>query len=199
MHSFRVFPAPRRGPVGHATGALISLYLHSCDAVGERTEEVPTMLSRYTVRSPLSPLWSGSPNHLQSTMNRLFEDFETAFGRPVLGQASRRASGPRAQLHDRGESIALFADLPGLRLEDIDLSIEGEVVTLAATAKPRAVPEGFTPLRRERRPATVRWSFELPYPVDAASASAVLEQGRLSVTLPKAPEAKPRSIPVKAA
>jgi HSP20 family protein len=157
------------------------------------------MLSRYNVHSPLSPVWGGSSNHLQSAMNRLFEDFETAFSRPVLSQPSRRTSGPRVQLHDRGDGIALFADLPGLRLEDIDLSIQGEVVTLEAKPKARTVPEGFTPLRRERQPAAVRWSFELPYPIDAAAASAVLEQGRLSVTLPKAPEAKPRNIPVKPA
>lgn len=157
------------------------------------------MLSRYNVMSPLSPIWAGASSPLQATMNRLFEDFETAFGRPVVGQVSRRASGPRVQLQDRGESVALFADLPGLRLEDIDLSIEGEVVTLEATPQARTVPEGFTPLRLERKPAAVRWSFQLPYPVDAAAASAVLEQGRLSVTLPKAPEAKPRNIPVKAA
>jgi len=156
------------------------------------------MLSRYNVLSPLSPFWGVPSNPLQSTVNRLFEDFETAFHRPAPGQVSRRSSGPRVQLQDRGDSVALFADLPGLRLEDIELSVEGELMTLEAKPAERPVPEGFTPIRRERRSAAVRWSFELPYPIDAASASAVLEQGRLSVTLPKAPEAKPRNIPVKA-
>jgi len=156
------------------------------------------MLSRYNVLSPLSPLWGVPSNHLSSTMNRLFEDFETAFHRPAVSQANRLPSGPRVQLHDRGDSVSLLADLPGLRLEDIDLSIEGEIVTLKATSATRPVPEGFTPLRRERKPVAIQWSFELPYAIDASAASAVLEQGRLSVTLPKAPEAKPHNIPVKA-
>jgi HSP20 family protein len=132
-------------------------------------------------------------------MNRLFRDFETAFTRSAFTPAARRVATPRVQLRDQGESIALLAELPGLRLEDIELSIEGETVTLKTTARATPVPEGFTALRRERQPAAVEWSFELPYAVDAEQASAKLEQGRLSVTLPKAARAKPRTISVKAA
>jgi HSP20 family protein len=132
-------------------------------------------------------------------MNRLFRDFETAFTRSAFTPAARRVATPRVQLRDQGESIALLAELPGLRLEDIELSIEGETVTLKTTARATPVPEGFTALRRERQPAAVEWSFELPYAVDAEQASATLEQGRLSVTLPKAARAKPRTISVKAA
>jgi HSP20 family molecular chaperone IbpA len=45
----------------------------------------------------------------------------------------------------------------------------------------------------------IEWAFQLPYAVDADAASATLEQGRLAVMLPKAPEAKPRTIAVKGA
>jgi hypothetical protein len=75
------------------------------------------MLSRYGVINPLSPLWALSSNRLESSMNRLFQDFETAFSRPVLTQNVRR-SGPRVQLQDRGDAVAVFADLPGSKLED---------------------------------------------------------------------------------
>jgi len=157
------------------------------------------MLSRYNVISPLSPLWGVPSNPLSASMSRLFQDFETAFARSAFSPAARRVAGPRVQLRDQGESIAMLADLPGLRLEDIELTIEGEAVTLKTTPRPAPSPEGFTALRRERQPAAVDWTFALPYPVDAASATATLDQGRLSVTLPKAPEAKPRTISVKAA
>lgn len=153
------------------------------------------MLSRYSVISPLSPLWGVSSPRLESTMSRLFQDFETAFSRPVLGP---RRGGPRVRLQDRGDAIAMLADLPGLKLGDVELSVEGQTVSLKVSPKAEAVPEGFAPLRRERRPASIDWSFELPYPIDSSAASATLEQGRLFVTLPKAPEAKPRNIPVKA-
>jgi len=154
------------------------------------------MLSRYDVYRPLLPLWGVPSSNLQSTMNRLFEDFETAFTRPAVTRAHRR-SGPRAQLRDGGDALRLLADLPGLRREDIELSVVGEKVTLKATPQANPIPEGFTALHRERQTAAVEWSFELPYPIDAAAASATLDQGVLSVSLPKAPEAKPRNIPVK--
>jgi HSP20 family protein len=155
------------------------------------------MLSRYDVYRPVLPLWGFPPSHLQSTMNRLFKDLETAFESPAFGAVQRR-HGPRVQLRDAGDAIAMVADLPGLELQDIELSIEGGVVTLKTAPKDSTIPEGFTAVRRERQPAALEWSFELPYPIDASAASATLEQGRLAVTLPKAPEAKPRSIPVRA-
>jgi HSP20 family protein len=132
-------------------------------------------------------------------MNRLFQDFETAFARSAFMAPTRPGRGPRVWLRDEGESIAMLADLPGLKLEDIDLSIEGTTVTLKTTPRNAPVPEGFTALRRERQPLAVEWSFQLPYAVDAANAAATLDQGRLSVTLPKAHQAKPRTIAVKAA
>jgi HSP20 family protein len=156
------------------------------------------MLSRYNVYRPLLPLWGVPASNLQSTMSRLFEDFETAFTRPAVTRAHRHP-GPRAQLRNDGDSIRLLAELPGLRLEDIELSILGEKVTLKATPQTNPVPEGFTPLHRERQTAAVEWSFELPYPIDAVAASATLDQGLLSVSLPKAPAAKPRNIPIQAA
>lgn len=161
----------------------------------------PYNVTPYDVISPLLPLslWGVPSQGLPSTVNRLFKDFETAFARPNVAATARRAGGPRVQLRERGDAIAMVADLPGLRLEDIELSIEGETVTLKATSKPTPVPEGFTALRRERQPVAVEWAFQLPYAVDADAATATLEQGRLAVTLPKAPEAKPRTIAVKAA
>lgn len=157
------------------------------------------MLSRYNVLSPLSPLWGMPSSPLSSTVNRMFEDFESAFARPVAGRRAVPARGPRAEVRDRGDAVSLVADLPGLSLADIELSIEGETVTLKAKSRPQPAPEGFRALRRERQPIAIEWSFELPYAIDAAAATATLEQGRLLVTLPKAPEAKPRLIPVKAA
>ena len=157
------------------------------------------MLSRHDVIHPLSALWGIPASPLSMGMNRLFRDFETAFARSAPMPARRPAPSPRVQLRDAGESIALLAELPGLQLQDIELSVEGTTVTLKTTPRPAQVPEGFTVLRRERQPAAVEWSFELPYAVDAAQASATLDQGRLFVTLPKAARAKPRTISVKAA
>lgn len=162
------------------------------------------MLSRYNVLNPLLPAWSipaSSGSSLHTMMDRLFADFEAAFDRERRAgpPRARGAGAPRVQLRDTGEAVAMLADLPGYRQEDIELSIEDTTVTLKAKPPAAALPEGFTLLRGERQRAGVEWSFELPYPIDAASASASLTQGRLRVSLPKAAQAKPRSIPVTAA
>jgi HSP20 family protein len=128
-------------------------------------------------------------------LNRLFQDVETVLERPAV----RRTIGPRVQLRDTGDAISMLVDLPGYSMQDIELNIENTTVTLKAAAPQPTAPEGFKVLLRERVRAGVNWSFELPYPVDVATACAVLEQGRLQVTFPKAPEAKPRNITVKAA
>jgi HSP20 family protein len=157
------------------------------------------MLSRYNVMNPLMPEWgvpTSSGNNFQTLMNRLFQDFDIPFELPQV----QRSSAPRAQLRDTGDALRLVVDLPGYRQEDIDLSLEQNVLTLKAKGEvaPKA-PEGFTAIRRERTRPPVVWSFELPYAVDIGAIAATLSLGRLQVNLPKAQKAKPRSIPVKTA
>lgn len=157
------------------------------------------MLSRYNVLGPRLPVWGwGGPTRMggiHQMMDRLFKDFETTFG-SVAPDSRAAASSPRAQLRDLGEAVRLLVDLPGASLEQVDLSIENTTVVLRVAAPTSTVPEGFEPVHRERDQRAVEWSFELPYPIDAGAATAVLEQGWLRVTLPKAPEAKPRRIAV---
>jgi HSP20 family protein len=138
-------------------------------------------------------------------MNRLIDNLETALGDTAqadpLGRMFPQQNGRvRAQVRDTGEAIAMIVELPGLREQDIELSIEDGVVNLkVGRATEVAAPQGFSPVRRERTRKALDWSVALPYAVDTSAAQATFEQGRLQVSLPKAPEARPRSIPVKAA
>lgn len=156
------------------------------------------MLSRYNVLNPLSPVWgipTRSGSSLEDLLSRSFEGLEAAFERPKL----QRALGRRVQARDTGEALRLGADLPGYAIEDIDLSLEDDVLTLKVAApKHAALPEGFVLLRSERVRAGFEWSVQLPYAVDVNAITATLDNGRLNVVLPKAPEAKPRTIPVRA-
>lgn len=157
------------------------------------------MLSQYNFLAPRLPVWGwGGPTRasgIHQLMDRLFEDFETTFRSPASdGRAA--TSNPHAQLRDLGEAVSLLVDLPGASLEQVDLSIKDTTVLLRVAAPTNTVPEGFAPLHRERTQHAVEWSFELPYPIDAAATTAVLEQGRLRVRLPKAAQARPRRITV---
>jgi HSP20 family protein len=166
------------------------------------------MLSRYNVPNPLLPVWgipTSSGASIHQMMNRLFDNIETAFDGAAqvdpMGRMYAQGNGRiRAQVRDTGDALAMIVELPGLCERDIDVSIEDGVVSLkAARSGEPAVPQGYSPVRRERTRKVLDWSVSLPYAVDTTAATATFEQGRLQVSLPKAPEAKPRSIPVKAA
>ncbi len=126
----------------------------------------------------------------QREVGRLFETLE-----PV--QHWRVARGvPPINLYDAGERYVLTAQLPGIGSDEVDLSITGETLTIRGDRKR---PEGVTEesYRRQERQFG-RWTrtVTLPDRVDSGAVSASFANGVLTVTLPKADEAKPRQISV---
>jgi HSP20 family protein len=134
-----------------------------------------------------------------------FLDFQREFGRLFEGfeplQSHWRATRgiPAINLYDAGERYVLTALLPGVGPEEVDLSITGETLTIRGDRKrPEGVPDES--YRRQER-AFGRWTrtVTLPDRVDSSKASASYAHGVLTVTLPKAEEARPRQINVNAA
>jgi HSP20 family protein len=136
-------------------------------------------------------------DHLRRRMDRLFEDFEPDLvrGREVERMWSGRF--PRLSFTENAESLVLVADLPGLSEKDVQLSIHQDVLTLAGERKQDA-PQGWYVHRHERSPVRFSRSFALPCKVDPEKSTATLKNGVLTITLPKAAEAQPRQIAVKA-
>lgn len=105
-------------------------------------------------------------------------------------------------LYEREDALILLASLPGVRAEDLDIQLESDRLTLTAERhepNPHAADDTVaTPLFREL--GGVRWTRQvrLRTPVDADQVEAKLEHGLLRLTLPKAPQARPRTIPIKA-
>lgn len=112
-------------------------------------------------------------------------------------EAERSGSGHRMSLDDRGDAWVLEAELPGVSAEDLELTLTGPVLQLRARRQVQ-VPEGFTAHRRERRSFEVARSITLPSRVDGEGVTAQARDGIVTVVLPKAAEARPKSIPVKA-
>jgi HSP20 family protein len=104
---------------------------------------------------------------------------------------------PRTSVFEDEDGLTLVADVPGLRESDLELSLDKDVLSVSGERK-LAVPEGHTVHRQERRGTRFQRQFTLPYKVAAEGLSAELKDGVLTVKLPKAPEAKPRKIAVKA-
>lgn len=124
---------------------------------------------------------------LRRELDRLFGDFE----RQVTPSSS-------VSFEDDGTAFVLRADVPGLTENDFEISVAGSSVTLRGERKVE-VPEGHSVHRRERSAVRFAKSFELPARVDADKVTAVLKHGVLTLTLPKAADAQPRQISVKAA
>jgi len=146
-------------------------------------------LTNFAEDSMFAPL-----SALRREMDRLFSGYENS-----LGQAGKPDSVLEndLRLEDRGEKLVLTASLPGLTDKELDLSITGDSVVLRAERTLKA-PEGYSCQFSERASFALHRAYRLPVPVDADQAEATLKDGLLTVTLPKAAEAKPRSIAVKA-
>lgn len=125
---------------------------------------------------------------LRRELDRLFGDFERA-ATPNQSTLS---------FEDDGSSFILRADVPGLTENDFQISLAGNTLTLKGERKVEA-PEGYTVHRRERSAYRFARSLELPARVDGEKVTATLKNGVLTLTLPKAAEAQPRQIAVKAA
>jgi HSP20 family protein len=94
-------------------------------------------------------------------------------------------------------SAVLTAELPGVKSEDIDISVEDEILTLRGGRQREELEESSTYHRRERRFGPFSRTFRLPFHVDAEAVSATFENGVLSIVLPRAEADKPRKITVQ--
>ena len=150
-------------------------------------------LIRYQV--PDSAPWSAMDrwSNLRDELNSFFDmPFWNTFARS--GQLFTGWS-PALDLYESGENIVAVIELPGMRKEDIDISLHDGTLTISGERK-RESTNGDKAQRTERYVGTFRRSIALPTHVDAGKVNATYEDGILKVTLPKADEAKPKQIQV---
>jgi len=134
---------------------------------------------------------------LQEEVNRLFStNLTRAFGDEGIG---RGAWSPSVDIFENKDQIVLEAELPGMKQEDFDLSIENNVITLRGERRFEKTEETDNYHRVERSYGAFTRSFTLPQTVSGEGATAEYNSGVLRVTLPKREEAKPRRIEVTAA
>jgi len=124
-------------------------------------------------------------------------EVDQVFGR-LIGGGQATGSAPYAvDVKESGETLVVEAELPGFTKDQVNITLENSVLTLAAErAAPVQTNAQGEYLLKERRHARFQRSFSLPPTVDEASVNARLENGVLTVTLNKRLEAKPRKISV---
>ena len=129
---------------------------------------------------------------LQERMNRLFNESLSHWDRgETYGSWS-----PAVDIHEEGDHLILSAELPGMRREDIDVSVENGTLTIRGDRRrdPRVSEESS--VRIERHYGVFSRSFSLPTAVDTESIQASYREGILRLVLPKAEDARSRRIPV---
>jgi len=131
---------------------------------------------------------------LRDAMNRLFED---SFIRPGAWPLpfDDGFSVP-ADVIETKDNVIVKMSAPGVKPEDIDIAVVGDTLTVKGEMKSEEQFEEGSYIRKERRFGSFQRTFSLPASVASDKAKAEFEHGVLTLTLPKAEEAKPRSIKV---
>jgi HSP20 family protein len=130
---------------------------------------------------------------LREAMDRLFEDSWIP--------ARRRAEGAEAgnfrlplDAYATPDEIVIMANMPGVRPEDVDITIEGDTLTIKSERQ--APMENVSYVMQERPHGRFQRTLNINVPVEADKAEARFENGQLTLVIPKAEAVKPKTIQV---
>lgn len=142
-------------------------------------------------------IWRKQAPSIWDELLNMRNEFDRAVGRtePQVGAGWC----PVVDVQETKDELLLQAELPGLTGEDVELSVENGVLTIAGEKK-QEVEEGKEGTEYhlvERRYGRFERRFSLPRSVDATNVKAEFDSGLLKITLPKAEAAKPRRIQIK--
>jgi HSP20 family protein len=126
-------------------------------------------------------------SRLQDEMNRVFSSATN----------SSPTTFPAVNVWANQESAVVTTELPGVELQDLDISIVGDTLTLRGSRNPEQLGQGDSYHRRERRSGQFVRVVQLPFRVEPDEVSATLKSGLLNITLPRAHSDRPRKIQVK--
>jgi HSP20 family protein len=136
---------------------------------------------------------------LQNRMNRLFNDVQS----PVRGDdealSTRGAWVPAVDIYEHDGALVIKAELPDMKREDIDVTVEKSTLTIRGERKLSSEVKEDNFHRIERSFGAFSRSFSLPSTVDVNKTAAEYKDGVLIVRLPIREEAKPRTIKVDVA
>jgi len=133
---------------------------------------------------------------LRNAMDKLFED---SFVRPTSWFFEGEGRGAVAlDMYQTDNDVVVQASLPGFKPEEVEISITGDTLTLKGEHKEEKETKEEDYFFRERRYGSFNRTVTIPVGVKSEKAEATFENGVLTLTLPKAEEAKPKQIRIKA-
>ena len=129
---------------------------------------------------------------LREAMDRLFND---AFTRPV--SASGVSIVPALDLYETADEVVARINLPGMKSDEVQISVTGDMLTLRGEVKPSDDKKDVTYHILERKAGIFERTVSLPSDIQAEKARADFENGVLTITMPKSEIAKPKTISIK--
>lgn len=129
---------------------------------------------------------------LRHRMNRIFEESDRGGE-----ETPARLWAPAVDVAENDDEIVLYAELPGVNKEDIDIQLTGDTLTLRGERKFEQAQRGEHFHRIERQYGAWQRTFQIEVPLDSGRVSASYDEGVLTVHLPKQVAVKPRQISVE--
>ncbi len=140
----------------------------------------------------MSPLIKWTPFLEQfEEMDKMFSDFS-----PIL-RGAQSGFVPAVDMYEDKENVIIESQLAGIDPENVNISIENDVLTIKGESEKKSEVEDKNYYRKEIRRGSFYRSIPLPTHVLGDSAKAAAEDGVLKIIIPKAPEAKPKTIKIE--
>ena len=133
---------------------------------------------------------------LQDRMNRLFDQALSRTRTDDEEGLTASTWSPAVDIFETPDSIVMKAELPGVRRENIDIQVRENTLTLKGERKFEREVKDENYLRMERSYGTFQRAFSLPAVIQQDKIKAVLKDGVLEVSMPKAEEAKPQQVKI---
>ncbi len=135
-------------------------------------------------------------NQLQKEVNRLF-DSRIDDGRGEHGAAVTSDWVPLVDVQEEAERYVIYADIPGVELPDIDITMENAVLIIRGKRAEQIAPAGNGYKRRERPSGLFYRRFVMPDTADAEGITAQAKHGVLQIVIPKRQKAVARRIQIE--
>ena len=138
----------------------------------------------------------GNPVSLRKAMDRLFED---SFVKPTHALAPfSEGVKPAIDMYQTPSEVVVKATMPGIKPDDVEINITEDTLTIKGEVNGTEEIKKEDYLYREHHKGSLVRSITLPHALQTGNAEATTEDGILTITIPKAEDAKPRTIQVKA-
>ncbi len=133
-------------------------------------------------------------------VGKTLEEMDRMFGplgQPVGVRSVPRGTFPAVNVYEQGDKVVLMAEIPGVKPEQLDLTVLGDSVTLKGERREEDLPDGERFYRRERPVGAFTRTVTLPEAINPDSVQAQYKDGVLKVRMEKAEQAKAKKITIK--